>query len=190
MWIARGRALMAVAMVVSLAACTPADAETDPAPAAPVIAGTPAAPVFTPVSTCSELLGPVLEAEILGGGYVLFSSTPGAGIHYPISSTQTTGSPLSCWYGVDGLDLSTFEIAAQLIRDRVSVESALAGFVSSGDETVTTWVKEGSPGGEPAVVHVVRDDSWLTAFSAYGGAEQVATMTRYLTTVAENVYGT
>lgn len=201
---ARGRytfaAAAAMLAVASLTACTPASSEPTPdKSAAPAVstespattAPTPAPQVFTEPRTCTELLGPVLEAEIQNGGYELFSSTAGSGKHYPIASNQS-GATFSCWYGVDQVDLSSFEIAARKLGpgDMEGIGAGLAakGFASTPGEGVTTWSKDGTTGGEPAIVHVVRPDSWLTAYSEYGGATQVATLTQYLATVADTLY--
>ena len=191
----------ALVAVAGLAACTPADPAADPeasaapadtvdAPEAP--AETPPPLTFTAPRTCSELLGPVLESQIAEGGYELFSSTAGSGKHYPIASTQWSGDAFSCWYGVDQVDLSSFEIAAQGLipgeKDGAGARLAGEGFTSTTDGDAVTWVKAGNQGGEPAIVHVLRSDSWLTGYSEYGGATQVETLTGYLATVADTLY--
>lgn len=191
---------MTALAALALVGCTPAEpapvpetsatavAEVEPSPTS---VPAPATKVFEPASTCTEMLGSVLEDEILAGGYTLFSSTSAGGSHYPIASTQS-GDPYSCWYGVDGVDLSTFEIAAQRLgateRDGVAALLSSKGFTNTGEGDVATWVMEGDQGQKPAIVHVLRADSWLTAFSAYGGAKQVETLSRYLTTVADQLY--
>lgn len=191
----------ALVAVAGLTACTPDDptpeAEASAAPADTVDAPEPPAETpppltFTAPRTCSELLGPLLESEIAEGGYELFSSTAGSGKHYPIASTQWSGDTFSCWYGVDQVDLSTFEIAAQGLvpgeKDATGAKLAGEGFTSTTDGDAVTLVKDGNQGGEPAIVHVLRTDSWLTGYSEYGGAAQVATLTGYLATVADTLY--
>lgn len=193
--------LAALVAVGGLVGCTPAESAPEPeaseapadtvdSPDAP--AETPAPLTFVEPRSCTELLGPVLENEIVSDGYELFSSSGGSGKYFPIASTQTSGNPFSCWYGVDQVDLSSFEIAAQDLSgtemDGIGAALRATGFTSSGDPSAMTWVMEGSPGGAPAVVHVLRPDSWLTGYSEYGGATQVATLTAHLATVADTLY--
>lgn len=197
----RSRALVLVPLLaVALAAltgCDPVPPEPTPtvepsatATSTPTATAEPA-PVFTPATSCAGMLGP-LETEFLADGLVLFSSTDGGGIYFPIPSTQDGGDPFSCWYGKDGVDLSTIEIAAQPI-DEAEHEGIVAvldgaGFELTLDSDRATYVQVGDEGSTPAIVHVVRRDSWLTAYSAFGGPDRVAALTQYLDKVAEQLY--
>jgi hypothetical protein len=113
---------MAMTIAAALAACGPTDIAPSPSPTiAPSESGSPtpsAAPApapdatFTPATSCTGMLG-ALETQLIAEGNVLFSSTDGGGIYFPIESTQDGGDPFSCWYGKDGVDLSSFELASQ-----------------------------------------------------------------------------
>lgn len=193
---------MAMTLVAALAACGPAEPEpsptsTDAAPspsatpsAAPAPAPDPAA-TFTPATSCTGMLGP-LETQLIAEGNVLFSSTDGGGIYFPIESTQDGGDPFSCWYGKDGVDLSSFELASQPV-DQAEHEGIVAvlggmGFEVSVDGDVATYVQVGDEGTTPAIIHVLRPDSWLTAYGTFGGADRVTVLTGYLDQVAAQLY--
>lgn len=192
----RAAVLLAPVLLVLLAACDPGPAAPTgtPVPSAsgssPIATSEPVAE-FTAPSSCSELLGP-LEAQFAADGLVLFSSTDGTGIYAPIASTQEGGDPFSCWYGKDGVDLSTIEIAAQAV-DEQQHEGIVAVLESEGfeltlDEDRATYVQVGDEGATPAIVHVLRPDSWLTGYSALGGPDRVAVLTEYLEQVGAQLY--
>jgi hypothetical protein len=192
-------AFAAAMFAVILAGCGPVVATPTPSPSAssepeasPSPTPTPEAGGFTAPTSCTELLGADLEADILATGVVLFSSTDGTGIYAPIASTQDGGDPFSCWYGKDGVDLSSFEFAAQPITSTDEHEGIVAvlgaaGFASSTDGDVVTFVQTGDEGTTPAIVHVVRPDSWFTVFSAFGGADRLAVMQGYLDRMVEHL---
>ena len=188
-------AMTGAIVIAGLAGCTPpAPPEDEPtaSESSPTVAPEPAEAVFVAPSTCTQLLGADLENEFLGGGNVLFSSTDGTGIYFPIESTQDGGTPFSCWYGKDMVDLSTFELAAQALTQDAH-EGTLAvlqggGFVETTDGDVVTFTQVGDEGATPAIVHVLRPDSWITGFSALGGADRAALVADWVDSVAEQVY--
>jgi hypothetical protein len=192
--------------VALLAGCAPTDlsaepdesaAPTDVAVPTPTPTPTPTedpARVFTEPSSCVALLGAALEAEFLAAGNVLFSSTDGAGIYFPIDSEQGGGTPFSCWYGKDMVDLSTFELAAQsLTQDAhegtVSVLSGL-GMTQTMDGDIVTFTQVGDEGSTPAIIHVLYPDGWITGYSAFGGQKRVDQLAVWVATVGEQVHGT
>ncbi len=195
--------LICAVTLAALVGCTPVATDVASPPS-----GTPTESVVTPQPTtspspdpavsfivptsCEAMVGPELGAEFSAAGIALFSGTGGEGIYYPIDSNQSGGDPFSCWYGKDGVDLSTFELAAQLV-DQAEHEGIVAvlgggGFDETIDGDVVTWVQVGDEGTNPAIVHVVRPDSWLTAYSTFGGDDRVTLMLSYLDLVAEQLY--
>ncbi len=195
------RAVVLVSVAAALAACGPTDIAPSPSPTiAPSESGSPtpsAAPApapdatFTPATSCTGMLG-ALETQLIAEGNVLFSSTDGGGIYFPIESTQDGGDPFSCWYGKDGVDLSSFELASQPV-DQAEHEGIVAvlgglGFDVSIDGDVVTYVQVGDEGTTPAIVHVLRPDSWFTAYGAFGGSDRVTVLTSYLDQVAAQLY--
>lgn len=193
--------IAASAVVLALAGCGPTapvpssspSASSAPTPTASASSTPESEASFTVPTTCTELLGAGLESDILATGVVLFSSSDGTGLYAPIPSTQDGGDPFSCWYGKDGVDLSSFELAAQPISSTDEHEGIVAvlgaaGFTSSTDGDVVTFVQVGDEGSTPAIVHVVRPDSWLTGYSTFGGADRVADLEGYLDRMAEHLY--
>ncbi|TAL40781.1 MAG: hypothetical protein EPN91_12375 [Salinibacterium sp.] len=186
-----GSTVIAVAVLaLALAGC--AKEAPPPKQASPSPTPTEQAAVFVAPKDCTALLGKPLEDEFLSQGNVLFSSTGGGGIYYPIESTQTGGSPLSCWYGKDMVDLSSFELAAQSLtpdahEGTLSVLEA-GGFTEVTNGDVVTFTQVGDEGTTPAIVHILRPDSWVTGYRTFGGADSVATLNGWLATVEANVY--
>lgn len=188
-------------IAIGLLGCTPEQpaATHSPSPeasaSAPASTTPPPAPaVFVLPASCTAMLGAALEASFLGDGNVLFSGPGGAGI-YPMASVgQDGGSPVSCLYGKDMVDLSTFELSVQSL-DQGAHEGTIAelnarGMTRTTDGEVVTYTQLGSEGASPTIVHVVRPDSWITAYSALGGAERAALAAGWATTVAQQVYRT
>ncbi len=189
--------LVAVALLASLTGCNP----TSPAPtespspsAEPSSAPSPtqAPAVFVAPTSCTELLGATLEASVIAGGNVLFSGPGGTGI-YPGSSTgQDGGNPLSCGYGKDMVDLSTFEFAAQgLTQDAhegVLAELGTRGMSESVVGNTVTFTQTGDEGTTPAIIHILNPDSWVTVYSTFGGAPRLAEITGWANTVVAELY--
>lgn len=189
-------AVLAVALAALLAGCSPqpADPETSPstsASSAPSETPVEEPAVFVAPADCTGLLGADLEAEILGAGNVLFSGPGGIGIYPNASVGQDGGSPIACLYGKDMVDLSTFELAAQgLTQDAhegVLTELQSRGMTETTDGDTVTFTQEGTEGGDPAIIHVLHPDSWITAYSTFGGAASLAKVTGWAETLETQV---
>ncbi|CAN5256794.1 hypothetical protein BH09ACT3_BH09ACT3_08140 [soil metagenome] len=193
------RALLAAAAgivaLTALAACTPdAPKATESTTSAPVETPSPTAaaePVFVEPTSCTTLLGAALETELLATGDVLFSAPDGSGL-YPGTVSNQAGTPFSCWYGRDLVDLSSYEIAAQPLTQS-SHEGTLAGLQSEGfTETATgdvvLFTSTGDEGTEPAVLHELHPDGWITIYSAFGGEDRLTTMKAWLDEIRAQVY--
>jgi len=197
------RALLAAAAgiiaLATLSGCAPEDPKpTGTKTSAPSESASPtptaaAEPVFVKPTSCTGLLGAKLENELLATGDVLFSSPDGTGI-YPGTPSNQAGTPFSCWYGRDMVDLSTYEIAAQPLTQQ-NHEGTLAGLQGEGfTETavgdVVTFSTAGDEGTEPAVLHELHPDGWITIYSTFGGDDRLATMKLWLADVRAQVYPT
>jgi hypothetical protein len=166
-------------------------------------ATTRATAIFAPPATCTDLIGADLEAAFLADGNVLLTSPDGSG-ELPgglgigtVASTQESGTPFSCWYGVGPFDLSDFEVAAQGITQdaRQGILTTLEGRAliesSQGDLVIFSQVGNlliGDPAFLPATVHVVHPDSWITISTIKGGADQIAKINQWLPIVTAQVY--
>ncbi|GAB3133189.1 hypothetical protein [Marisediminicola antarctica] len=193
------RAALVTVMVAALAGCTTAGSgepepttDTEPtASASPTPTTAPAA--FTLPDDCSELVGPDLAAEYAANDVVLFSDSNGNGIYEQERSVgQDGGEPLYCVYGQDGVDLSSFEFAAQALtndaHEGVLAELATRGLDESADGERVIFSQEGDEGTLPAIVHIVLPDGWVTVNSTFGGPDRFAEVNDWAETAVEQLY--
>lgn len=189
------RSVAAAALVLlALSGCTPNPEEptVEPSPSAePEQPTEPAVPVFVAPTSCTELLGSELEQDFLAES-VLFSDSAGNGINPGEPIGQDGGDPFACLYGQDGVDLSTFELSAQALSNEehegVIAELATRGLDEQSDGERVSFSQEGSEGGDPAILHVVYPDGWITAYSTFGGAERSAEIASWVETATSEVY--
>ena len=195
----RALALSAALVFVALAstACTP----TPPAPSAPPSAS-PSAPVsaspapvsaspapagFATPTSCAGMLG-ALEAQFLADGNVLFSDPTGAGIAPTAPIGQDGGTPFACLYGMDGVDLSTFELSAQSLtpdaHEGTLAELQTRALVQTDEQGRTVFSQEGTEGSDPAIVHLLYPEGWITVDSTFGGAARLVEITGWADAVA------
>jgi len=193
------RASLVTVLVAALAGCAVVGAvepepTAEPEPAASASPTPTAAPAsFTAPDTCAELVGPALDAEFSANGVDLFSGSDGTGI-YTLEAPlgQDGGDPLYCLYGQDGVDLSTFEFAAQGLtndaHEGVIAELATRGLDEQADGERVTFSQEGDEGSSPAIVHIVLPDGWVTVYSTFGGPDRFAEATGWAETARGQVY--
>lgn len=195
------------ALLVALAGCTPPeDPPTATPPATPSATQSPTpspsatagngpdlvSPVFVIPADCTGLLSAALEQQFLDDGNVLFSDSAGNGIYPQEPIGQDGGDPFACLYGKDLVDLSTFELSAQPL-DNEEHEGVLAELGSrpltrEDDGQRVVFTQQGDEGTDPAIVHVVHPDGWITAYSTFGGPDRVAEIRGWTDTVAAQVY--
>jgi hypothetical protein len=194
------RALLAAAAgivaLLGLAGCAPEDqaptaAASPEASESPTPTETTAVAEFVAPTTCTGLLGPKLENELLATGDVLFSAPDDSGL-YPGTPSNQAGVPFSCWYGRDMIDLSTYEIAAQKLIPE-NHEGTLAalqseGFTETAEGDVVTFSRAGDEGTQPAILHELHPDGWITIYSTFGGDDRLATMRLWLDDIRKQLY--
>lgn len=191
------RAALVTVLVSALAGCAPAgepEPTTEPGPTASASPAPTAAPAsFTAPEDCAELVGPDLDAEFAANGVILFSDSNGNGIYEQEGSVgQASGDPLYCLYGQDGVDLSSFEFAAQGLTEEaqaeVLAELATLGLDESADGNRVIFSQEGDEGTRPAIVHVVLPDGWVTVNSTFGGPDRFADVNGWAEAAVEQLY--
>ena len=200
-------AIAAAACVVLLAGCAPgekpmAETTTSPTPSVTPTASATAAPepepegpAFVAPTDCAALIGQTLAAEFAAKNIVLFDSTAGGGLytdaggHGPL---QTGGDPFYCLYGQDMVDLSSFQLEVQPLTESehegVIAVLDTAGLVKTVDGDAVTFTQVGDDRGTPTLIQVLRPNSWMTAWSAFGGDKQVTLLSGYLTQMAAQTY--
>lgn len=198
--------VVAVGAVVlsGLAGCTPPvpDPTLAPSPSASTATATATPtptpdpdPVFTTPTTCAELIGPELTTEFAAENIVLFDSTNGEGIYANgFTVAQDGGDPFACLFGEDMVDLSSFQLVVQPVTSQSEHEGIVAvlgsqGFVQSLDGNTVTFTQLGDETSTvPVIIHVLRLDSWMTAYAGFGGQRQADRLTGYLDAVAAHLY--
>ncbi len=193
------RAALVTVLAAALAGCSPAgggdpEPTTGPEPtasASPTPAAAPA--IFTLPDDCDELIGPDLDAEFAANGVTLFSDSNGNGIYEQEGSVgQDGGEPFYCVYGQDGVDLSSFEFAAQALtndaHEGVLAELGTRGLDESADGDRVIFSQEGDEGTLPAIVHIVLPDGWVTVNSTFGGPDRFAEVNDWAETAVEQLY--
>jgi hypothetical protein len=198
-----GVAVGALALA-ALVGCTPPVPEPTlaPSPSASTASATPTptpdpVPVFTTPTNCAELIGPDLAAEFAADSIVLFDSTNGEGIYANgFTLIQDGGDPFACLFGQDMVDLSSFQLEVQPVSSQGEHEGIVAvlgsqGFVQTTDGDVVTFTQVGNEmDTEPTIIHVLRLDSWMTAYAHFGGQRQADRLAGYLAQVAAHLYTT
>jgi len=200
------RRLLVVAVgglaIAALVGCTPPVPEPTlaPSPSASSASPTPTpdpVPVFTTPTTCAELIGPELGAQFAADNIVLFDSTNGEGIYANgFTLIQDGGDPFACLFGEDMVDLSSFQLEVQPVSSQSEHEGIIAvlgsqGFTQSLDGNTVTFTQIGNEmSTEPAIIHVLRLDSWMTASANFGGQLQADRLAGYLDAVAAHLYTT
>jgi len=204
---ARSRAsgvLIGAALLVALVGCTPADetpptdetpaatAPTTPSPSATAGNGPDlVSPVFVVPTECTGLLSAALEQQFLNEGNALFSDSAGNGISPQEPIGQDGGDPFACLYGKDLVDLSTFELSAQPLdneeHEGVLAELGSRPLTQEDDGQIVVFTQQGDEGTDPAIVHLVYPDGWITAYSTFGGADRLAEIRGWADTVVAQV---
>ena len=193
-------------MVTNLTACTPGPSTESPTAQSPTPQSStaqsptpspPPLPVFGMPADCAAMIGPELGTTFASSQppVVLFDSTDGEGIYSDPSRepVQSGGDPIFCLYGQDGVDLSSFQLEVQPVSSTDEHEGIVAvlsgeGFDESTDGDTVTFVRVGDEAGTGSVIHVLRQDSWFTATSTYGGPTNIPRLTGYLDQVAATLY--
>ena len=196
------RIAMAVAVVAALAGCAPtaptpeAPDETAAAPKPTETAAPPAEPVFVAPENCEQLIGPELAAEFASKNIVLFDSTNGEGIYANgFEAAQDGGDPFACLFGKDMVDLSTFQLVVQPVSSEAEHEGIVAvlgsgGFDQSLNGSTVTFTDIGTDTDPlPAIIHILKPDRWLTAYSYFGGEISASRLAEHLAAVDAHLGG-
>ena len=148
---------------------------------------------FVLPTTCSEVVGAELEAQLLSEGRVLLLGSNGTGLYageyFP--SSQYVGSPLTCVYGpensdryiefdVQGLTPDAYQAALEVLKG--------LEFTESKDGDVKTFALVGAVAIVDAQVHALRPDSWITIVHPQGGTSAFDEANEWLEIVTSQVY--
>ena len=173
----------ALALIAGLAACAPEpEVEPEPEPvetsAAPVETAEPEPEpaVFTMPADCTTILPQSRidnfaeqSLELLGGP----GSVYGDDYFFDPTPEQLVGG-ISCVYAIDGQDLSSLliSVAPMSASTRAGVVNDLTAQglnEETTEEGAVTYSQYGDEAGVPAIYNIVREDSWISVISTFGG---------------------
>ncbi len=172
-----------VALVIALSACAAeeepvAEPET-PEPVPTVVESETPEPTplaFVMPSDCTTILPQERldsfaeqNLELLGGP----GSVYGDDYFFDPTPEQFVGG-ISCVYAEDGTDLSSLLVSVAPITaaTRAGVVNDLAAQglnEDTTDEGAVTYSQFGDEAAAPAIYNIIRDDSWISVISAFGG---------------------
>ncbi len=172
-----------LALVASLAACAPEpEPVAEPEPTEQVVEPVntpepePEPAVFEMPADCTTILPQSRidnfteqSLELLGGP----GSVYGDDYFFDPTPEQLVGG-ISCVYAIDGQDLSSLliSVAPMSTSTRAGVVNDLTAQGLNEDTTddgAVTYSQYGDEAGVPAIYNIVRDDSWISVISAFGG---------------------
>lgn len=200
--------LLAVALLTgaALAGCAaepePAPVETEEPAADPAPEDTsgasepPAAPVgYQQPETCDELLPQSRLDSFSGQGLDLLGGPGGRyGNDYLIDETpEEQAGGITCIWGDEEVPESTITVSAAPLdaatRPGVISDLLAQGLTETPRDDATTFAQLGDEISSPAVLNVLRDDSWISVIEALGGEAFFEEATVIAAEVAAEVYG-
>ena len=171
---------IALAAVLALAACSggpaPAPAETEagePTASAPATEA-PSTRTFSMPTDCTQLLPADTQADFTAQNLELLGGPGGKYEHYyadPTPEEQAGG--ISCIWGDDDVTASTVTISVAPLSDATRgpiVDSLLAqGLNEAVIDDGISYAQIGDETSAPAILNIIRDDSWISVIEALGG---------------------
>jgi len=173
-----------VVMALTLVACAaqeppPVNASSRPLPSAspsPTVKTQPT--VFSQPTTCAEALPLARIVELEGARRLVLLGGPEGryGLEYALDpSPEERAGGVTCIWGDGATDISvvTVSVAPVSAASRVPI---LAQLTDQGlnetieDDAVVYW-QQGDTDEQPAIVNVVRDDSWISVIQTTGGTD-------------------
>ena len=172
-------ALTAVLLLAGCAAETPVDETPVETPAAPSAAPEPTEEpeVFTLPTDCTTMLSADRVADFATQGLALLGGPGGKyGTDYLADPTpEESAGGMTCIWGFDDTDFAsvTISVAPLAPADRAGVVTSLIeqGLNETVEGNTTTYVQQGDANSQPAIINVLRSDSWISVIETVGGEE-------------------
>lgn len=183
---------------LALASCTPEPApeaiETEQATPAPSTTPSPAAErVFTLPADCTGLL-PADRQQVFADAGIILLGGPG-GLHpdyYADPTPEEQAGGISCIWGdeADPQTIVTVSAAPLAASTRGPVvDSLLAQGLNEAElDDGISYGQIGDTTSAPAVLNILRDDSWISVIPAIGGEQRFTDAVELATEVAAEVY--
>jgi hypothetical protein len=193
---------LAVALLIGLAACsapeTPVAEPTAEATATPEPSATPTptSRTFTMPTDCTTLLPQSRLDTFTADGIVLLGGPGGKyGSDYLADATpEETAGGISCIWGLADSEVSSFTVSVAPLT-AATRPAVVASFAEQGlnEAVVGDGVAYGVQGDrtlDPAIMNVLRGDSWISVIATIGGSDTYAQAVEIAQEVADRVYTT
>ena len=189
-------ALTAILLLAGCAAETPVDETPVETPAAPSAAPEPTEEpeVFTLPTDCTTMLSADRVADFETQGLALLGGPGGKyGTDYLADPTpEESAGGMTCIWGFDDTDFAsvTISVAPLAPADRAGVVTSLIeqGLNETVEGNTTTYVQQGDANSQPAIINVLRFDSWISVIETVGGEEFYAEAAMLADDVRDQVY--
>jgi hypothetical protein len=189
----------AIALAIALAACSgapePVATETDaPTPTPePTETQAPAEATFALPPDCTGLLSPERQQQLKADGRTLLGGPGGTYPQYygdPTPEEQAGG--ISCIWGDEAVPQSLVTVSAAPLnaatRSQI-VDTLLAqGLNEAVIDDGLSYAQLGDQTSAPAVLNIIRDDSWISVIEALGGEDRFDEAVVLAGEVADQVY--
>ncbi|WP_240034676.1 hypothetical protein [Glaciihabitans arcticus] len=152
--------------------------------------------VFTKPTECDAILPPERLADFDAQGLALLGGPGGKyGTEYLADPTPEENlGGITCIWGFADSDFAsvTISVAPVTAADRSGIVSSLTdqGLNEESEGEATTFAVQGDADSQPAVVNVLRFDSWISVIETVGGEEFYAEAVLLASEVGETVYTT
>lgn len=205
-------AAVTFALAISGCAAEPADNQGDPEPIAPSAAPEPTVePVSGPTTPFSrplscEALVPQVRLDAFEAEGVILLGGPGGkyGTTYLAERTpEEQFGGITCIWGTDVDDVSVYTVSAALVSSATmpsivadlelqglntdSLDAESGGVADDYGDAAFFWLL-GDDAGAPAILNVVRDDSWISVIVTEGGESSFDTAIVIAGEVADQGY--
>jgi hypothetical protein len=197
--IERAGILIAAAAVLALSGCVgaptpePTDASSDSPTPTPTASGAPVARVFTLPADCTGLLPQSRQDAFADQGLILLGGPGGQYEHYyadPTPEEQAGG--ISCIWGDEDVPESTVTVSAAPLtastRGAVVDNLIAQGLNEAVLDDGISYAQLGDENSAPAVLNIIRDDSWISVIEALGGEAFFDEAVELAGEAAEQVY--
>jgi hypothetical protein len=176
-------AAVALTAVLALAGCaSEAPVDETPVETAPTTPSATPEPTedpetFTMPTECATLLPEDRIANFAVQGLALLGGPGGKyGTDYLADPTpEESAGGMTCIWGFDDTDFAsvTISVAPLSPDDRAGVVTSLIeqGLNESIEGNTTTYAQQGDADSQPAIINVLRADSWISVIETVGGEE-------------------
>lgn len=191
-----------VAVLLMLTACTPQVAAPTPTPTpsatvepAPTETAAAAPPVFSKPADCTTIVPQSRVDAFASAGSALIGGPGGTYPQYYADPTpQETAGGISCIWGDESSPGSNVEISVAPLSAgtrSVVIENLVAqGLNEAPLDGAVSYGQLGDQSSAPAVLNVIRDDSWISVIEGVGGQSAFEEAVAIADEVRAQVYAT